>query len=237
MQVADRQFDVEAALWLPPGEAGPFPLICGLDFLGPVGIFSSPDFPIDPNARVSSQAIYGGRRNMLAETMRGVGAYRWPIDLLHRAGFAVLVSCYGSWVPDDVDDWNTYGVAPLLDQAADTAPGAISLWAWSIHRLLDAAATIERIDMTRICVAGHSRLGKAALWAAANDLRIGAVLANNSGCGGAAPSAHPVGETLAQMKERFPHWTVPYKQPQAGDLPLDQHHLMALIAPRAVYLA
>jgi hypothetical protein len=102
---------------------------------------------------------------------------------------------------------------------------------------LDSAATCEEIDMSRVSVAGHSRLGKAALWAAANDPRIKAVFAAQSGCGGAAPAAHPVGETLVQMAERFPHWTIPRPERATPDLPFDQHHLLSLIAPRAVYLA
>jgi hypothetical protein len=157
--------------------------------------------------------------------------------MMLNAGYAVLVSCYGSWVPDDATKWKTHGLYPLLDCQNQTPTGAISLWAWAIHRLLDAAATIGEIDGSRVAVAGHSRLGKAALWAAANDSRIGAVLASNSGCGGSAPAAHSVGETLAQMAERFPHWTIAQDDWQLPNLPIDQHHLLSLIAPRAVYLS
>jgi hypothetical protein len=235
--LGERRFNVDAALWLPPNVDGPVPLICGLDFIGPVGIMSSSEFPIDPHARVSSRPVYGASDYRLEETLRGVSAYRWPISLLLDAGYAVLVSCYGSWVPDDVNDWKTHGVYPLLDCQDESPTGAISLWAWSIQRLLDAAATCNEIDVSRVSVAGHSRLGKAALWAAANDSRIGAVFANNSGCGGAAPAAHPVGETFSQMHERFPHWTIPRPQGSAPKLPFDQHHLLSLIAPRAIYLA
>ena len=82
-------------------------------------------------------------------------------------------------------------------------------------------------------MAGHSRLGKAALWAAANDDRADAVFANASGCAGAAPAAHQVGETLAQLQDRFPHWL------RAGAaLPkgIDQHALLAALAPRPVVI-
>jgi hypothetical protein len=152
------------------------------------------------------------------------------------AGYAVLISCYGSWVPDDADGWKTHGLYPFLGCEDASPTGAITLWAWALRRLLDLAATCDEIDSSDIAVAGHSRLGKAALWAAANDVRIKAVFANQSGCGGAAPAAHPVGETLAQMAERFPHWTIPSSH-SAADLTFDQHHLLSLIAPRAVYLA
>ncbi len=257
VSICDRAMNVDAALWLPSKASGPVPLICGLDFIGPVGLMSSPEFPIDKSARVSSRADYGASDNRIEETLRGVCAYRWPVGMLLDAGFAVLVSCYGSWVPDDIDHWNQHGLYPLLVNPDKTSldnpdvkknssqhhtagethtTGAISLWAWAIQRLLDVAATCDEIDMSRVCVAGHSRLGKAALWAAANDSRISAVFANQSGCGGSAPAAHPVGETLAQMHERFPHWLLPPQQAVSSELRCDQHHLLSLIAPRALYL-
>ncbi len=237
ISVAGRQFEVDAILWLPPGLDEPCPLICGMDFIGPVGLLNSLDIPIDPNARISSRPIYGAHDNRITETLRGVSAYRWPVSMLLNAGYAVLVSCYGSWVPDDASTWRKHGLYPLLDCQNHPPTGTISLWAWAIQRLLDAAATCNEIDDSRVAVAGHSRLGKAALWAAANDSRIGAVFASNSGCGGSAPAAHPVGETLAQMAERFPHWTIAHDGSQPLNLPFDQHHFLSLIAPRAVYLS
>jgi hypothetical protein len=237
MTVAGRRFAVDAALWLPPNVKGPAPLICGLDFVGPVGLINSPKFPIDENARISSRDVYGARENKrIEETLRGVSAYRWPVDMMLDAGYAVLVSCYGSWVPDDADDWKNHGLYPLLNCATGPPVGAISLWAWAIQRLVDTAETFDGIDATRVSAAGHSRLGKSVLWAAANDPRIGAVLATNSGCGGSAPAAHPVGETLAEMAEAFPHWTIPSGDSSAKR-DFDQHHLLSLIAPRAIYLA
>lgn len=238
IQVADRRLTVDAALWLPPEADDPAPLIYGLDFVGPLGLMTSREFPIDPNARISTRAEFGARDSKrMEETLRGVSAYRWPVDMLRHAGYAVLVSCYGSWVPDDADSWRTHGVYPLLKCQDDQPVGAISLWAWAIQRLLDAAATCDEIDMSSVAVAGHSRLGKAALWATANDQRIGTVFANQSGCGGSAPAAHCVGETFAQMEDRFPHWTIPASREKRAETPFDQHHLLSLIAPRRVYLA
>ncbi len=237
LAVGKRRFSVDAALWLPPDTDGPAPLICGLDFIGPVGLVTSTDFPLDPKARVSSRPQFGARDFRMSETLRGVSAYRWPVRMLQGAGYAVLVSCYGSWVPDDRNEWKTHGVYPLLGCQDECPVGAISLWAWAIQRLMDAAGTCPEIDASQVAVAGHSRLGKAALWAAANDRRIGAAMANNSGCGGSAPAAHPVGETLEQMAERFPHWTIPPRDGGASKLSFDQHHLLSLIAPRTVFLA
>ena len=157
---------------------------------------------------------------------------------MRDAGLAVLVSCYGSWVPDHPDAWRRHGVHPLLDLSATGEPvGAIGLWAWSLLRMIDAAAKHPEVNTELMVVAGHSRLGKAALWATANDARIRAVFANGSGCAGAAPARHPVGETLDQLRAQFPHWLVPNEPvPDPGDLPYDQHALIALAAPRAVHV-
>lgn len=234
MAVGRRRFSVDAALSLPAPAARPAPLICGLDFVGPLGILSSTGYPIDPDARISPRPKYGAPDGRLTETLRGTSAFRWPIGMLREAGFAVLVSCYGSWVPDDATAWKDHGLFRLLDCENRPPVGALSLWAWAIQRIVDVAEKHEEIEGSRISVAGHSRLGKAALWAAANDTRIKAVFANQSGCGGAAPAAHPVGETFDQMADRFPHWTIPESHRATRNF--DQHHLLAQIAPRAVYL-
>ncbi len=234
-QQDDRQFSVDAALWLPQDHSGPLPLICGLDFVGPAGVLLSEAFPLDPAATIYTRPELGADGTM-TNTLRGTSAYRWPIPLLCEAGYAVLVSSYGSWAQDCAERWQGHGVAPLM--GTDDRARALSLWAWAYLRLLDAAATLPEVDGSRMAVAGHSRLGKAALWAAANDSRIRAVFANQSGCGGAAPARHRVGETLAQMEADYPHWTRPGNgQTAADDLPFDQHMLLASIAPRAVYLA
>lgn len=225
--VGDRTFRVDAALWLPTDVEGPVPIICGLDFVGPAGVLTSHAFPLDPDARIYYR---GANEGGLSDALRGTATQRWPIDLLLRAGHAVMISCYGSWAPDDPDDWTQHGVSLLFDHGD---VGAISLWAWAISRMLDAAECCSEINLDAMSVAGHSRLGKAALWAAAHDTRIAQVFANQSGCGGASPAAHPVGETLAEMAEHFPHWT----RANPSVATCDQHHLLALVAPRAVYLA
>lgn len=237
--VDGRSFAVDAALWLPPNPEGPVPVIVGLDFLGPLGTLPAANYPLDPNARVALPRWVGDGEGPLREVMRGTAAHRFPVPLLLEAGYAVLTSCYGSWVPDDREDYRAHGLWPLLGLDSHNAPpGVVGLWSWSVHRLVDLAAALPEIDAARIVAAGHSRLGKAALWAAATDTRISALFLNESGCGGAALSRRNFGEGFAHNRDRFPHWLLPKAWADAAGLDgVDQHQLLAQLAPRRLYVA
>ncbi|NUR99426.1 MAG: acetylxylan esterase [Kribbellaceae bacterium] len=159
----------------------------------------------------------------------------FPYQEIARAGYAVLTADYQQIEPDDPNP-ATPGVRGLFP--AETW-GAVAAWAWGLSRLLDIAATVDGIDSTKTVALGHSRLGKAALWAGVQDERIAVTASNESGCCGAALFRHPGGEDIEAITRRFPHWFVPSFARYAGredELPVDQHQLLASIAPRRVYV-
>ncbi len=163
--------------------------------------------------------------------LHGANIIRLPIERLTRAGYAVITFFPGEITPDD----RTLAPEALrrLDQTHAPRLGAIAAWAWTFSRVVDAARADARFDGARIALFGHSRYGKAALLAAALDERIALVIANQTGRLGAALTAGARGETIAALRARFPYW-LPTPARMHGDL--DQHQLLALMAPRPVLL-
>lgn len=168
------------------------------------------------------------------------GHTRWPLDLFAKYGYAVFTAHYTDFFPDVKDGLPNSVLALMPENNAPDAPNAISAWAWGMSRMLDYAQTEKDLDPKRIAVAGHSRLGKAALWAGAADTRFAAVISNNSGEGGAALSRRIFGEHIADLNKSFPHWfNTNFKgfSQSVEELPVDSHMLLALAAPRPLYVA
>ena len=168
----------------------------------------------------------------------------WPAEAVVQRGYGIAAIQNGELSPDDKARF-TDGVIRLFEGTpAGARPtnawGTLAAWAWGASRVMDYLRTDPRIDATRIAVVGHSRGGKAALWAGAEDERFALVIANESGEGGAALSRRHFGETVARITEAFPHWFADNYRSFGGrvdSLPVDQHMLLALIAPRALYVA
>ncbi len=169
----------------------------------------------------------------------------FPVEELVARGFAALAYYNGDVDPDDFDGF-TNGVHGVFqpDPKVRTADswGTLAAWAWGASRVMDWIETQPTIDRARVGVVGHSRGGKTALWCGASDPRFALTVSNDSGCGGAKLNRMdlPKSEGIARINKVFPHWFCGnYKQ--YGDneaaLPVDQHMLIALIAPRLAYVA
>ena len=160
-------------------------------------------------------------------------------------GFGVAVF-HTSDVEPDRADGRAEGIRGWIDRWAgptSTTPddwGAISAWAWAASRILDYLETDAAVAADRVCVVGHSRGGKTALWAAAQDSRFAAAISNESGCAGAALSRCQFGERIGRIGSVFPYWfCTAFRQyaEREPELPVDQHQLLALLAPRPLYVA
>ena len=167
---------------------------------------------------------------------------QWPVKEIVSRGYAVAVAWYEEIEPDRLDGWQT-GIRTKLAGVLHIEPyewGAIGAWAWGLERMADDLGTEEGVDTGRMVVIGHSRLGKTALWAAANDRRFAMAISNESGEGGAAMGKRDYGETIAIINNYFPWWFAPaYKQWgfHTTEMPFDQFMLLGLIAPRPLYVA
>jgi hypothetical protein len=166
----------------------------------------------------------------------------WPAEEAIARGYAMAAFFNGDVDPDDKTDTAFKdGIHAVLDRGprGPDAWGTLAAWAWGASRCLDYLVSDRSIAASQVAVIGHSRGGKTALWAAAEDARFALACANDSGCGGAALSRrrNKEKETVAVINRAFPHWFDQNFKAYSGRedaLPVDQHMLVALIAPRAV---
>ena len=226
---------IDVLLYIPKDAPKPVPVFLGLSY-GNQGINADP-------------AIIASRDTV---STNGEQASRWPLELILKRGYAVATFAgadveidrhgSGTLAKKRAEGWRlgVRGYAARKagrDAPADDEWGTLAAWAWGLSRAMDYLETDKDIDARKVAVFGHSRTAKTALWAAAKDERFALAVSNNSGEGGAALARRWFGETVAILPEVW--FAKNYRRfaDNVDALPVDQHLLIALIAPRPVYVA
>lgn len=203
---------------------------CRMTVNGPKGTYSF-DFDMITPVNVDKIPMF-----LLISFCKEIPNVNLPMEEIIDNGYG-MVNMYYNAVTDDSPAQN--GIYPIFERDENTGYGTLSLWAWAASRILDWLLTLSKIDGNRVAVIGHSRLGKTALWCMANDPRFSLAVSNDSGCSGAAIYRDKVGEVKGVIK-RFTWWFCGnfYKDTdEHHDLSYDQHYLLALCAPKNIYVA
>lgn len=179
----------------------------------------------------------------VTELSKGKKAYRWPLDIIVGNGCGLITAHYADFDPDLYNGFldGAHGLAQgRFHFRKRDEWGSISAWAWGLSQMQSYLELQPETKNSKTAVIGHSRLGKAALWAGATDDRFDMVVSNNSGCAGAAQFRTMRGEDIEKITNRFPYWFARNFQSFRGNdslLLVDQEMLLALIAPRPLYVA
>jgi hypothetical protein len=226
----------DLVLYVPAAAAKPVPVLFAINFSPNAAIFDDPEIKLGE---------MWGRDRKKVPAQRGMGLGRLKIDDLLARGFGVAGVYYGDIDPD-FPGGLPFGIRSRYLKPGQSEPGpgewgAISAWAWGMSRAMDYFETDQSVDAKRVAIYGVSRLGKTVMWAGARDTRFAMVIASCSGEGGAALSRRNYGETIAHLTAptRYPYqFAANYAKfaQDANSLPVDAHMLIALIAPRPVFL-
>ena len=222
-------------LYLPNKVKGKIPVFLGLSFTPNYTICDDPEVNI-PESMISAS-------NNMKFMKKGSMTDSWQLNKILEHGYGLATFCYSEVTPDKDTDYKE-GIQTYYYRKGQTMPdpdqwGAVAAWAWAASRAMDYLVKDDQIDAQHVAIIGHSRLGKTALWAGATDSRFALVIPANSGCCGAAISRRCFGETVEAINVRFPHWFCGnYKQFNAREnyAPFDQHEVVALVAPRPIYI-
>ncbi|GAB4025948.1 dienelactone hydrolase family protein [Spirosoma gilvum] len=196
--------------------------------------------PNQPKGPVPVFLLINNRGKDNTDPTRAHKSEFWPAEMVIDSGYAVAAFHVSDLAPDDTIQYTT-GVLQLYPEQLTAPDGmrAIGAWAWGASRVLDYLEKDPAIDAKKVVLVGHSRGGKASLWAAAEDQRFALCVTNCSGNTGAALARRRFGETVSRINTVFPHWFTPnYKKYNHNEdqLPVDQHMLLAAIAPRPLYV-
>lgn len=224
-------------LYLPKTD-NPVPTFMTLNFYGNASIHPDPAIEL-PKSWLRNNKDKGVEDHRATEKLRGASKERWPVEMILEKGYGLATAYYGDIDPDYDDEFQN-GVHPYFYTEGQKKPkpdewGSVAAWAWGLGRAMDYLEQSPEVASDKVIVMGHSRLGKTSLWAGATDPRFAAVISNNSGCGGAALSRRRFGESVKKINTSFPHWFndnfTKYNHNEDA-CPVDQHELIALIAPR-----
>jgi len=227
----------DVLIYIPAGSRAPVPMILSLNFTGNQSVVADPGIKL---ATVWDSKTH--TPHPASNESRGHD-HEFEVEkiLAHGYGFATIY--YGDIEPD-FNGGYVHGIRPRFFKPGQTEPapqdwGAIGAWSYGLSRAMDYLEQDNDVDAKRVAIMGHSRLGKTVLWAGASDPRFAMVLASCPGEGGASLMRRNYGETIANLVDRFPYWFSLSLKPYAGhadQLPVDAHELIALIAPRPVYI-
>ncbi len=235
----EAKFDL--LIYIPNKNKRPVPAIVGINFVGNQAINADPGIKLTEAWTENSKMFPCAVNGKATDACRGVNASQWPVDSILDAGFA-LVTMYREEIASDRKEQmfrtGVHTLYPELQNREDNF-STMAAWAWAMSRAVDYLETDKDIDKKKIVAFGFSRLGKAALWAGATDPRFAIVLSNESGAGGGKQFRRGIGENVKRLNTVFPHWYaksfIKYSDKDT-ELPFDQHFVLALIAPRPVYL-
>jgi len=225
-------------LYLPVHAKGRSPVVLGLNFGGNQTVIDDPGIQptkvwTKPKDSPLEQVTPDGKT-------RGSQTEEWQVEKVLRRGYGLATIYYGDIEPD-FKDASQYSIRQLFAPSnAPDAWGAIGAWAFGLSRAIDYLESDQQVDVRKIAVTGHSRLGKVADWAAAQDPRIAIVLSTESGKGGQSIQRRGLGESVLHLEHSFPYWFCPSYAQWADhdqDIPVDGNLLLSLIAPRPVYVA
>lgn len=224
-------------IYIPADARKPVPAFLTLNFFGNQSVVNDPGVKL-PMIWTWKTHIH----ERAPESSRGHDQeFDVPKILAHGYGFATL--CYQDIEPD-FDGGYQYGIRRVFFKPGQTEPqpgnwGAIGAWAYGLSRAMDFLEKDKYVDAKRVIAMGHSRLGKTVLWAGAQDRRFAMVISSCPGEGGASLARRDYGETVRNLTDAFPYqFNLSFKNyaEHVDRLPVDMHELIALIAPRPVYV-
>ena len=224
-------------LYLPANAKGRVPIFLTLNFSGNHAVVNDPGVKL---AMVYDRRTH--RRQQAPGSSRGADK-GFDVEKVLSRGYGFATICYQDIEPD-FDGGRDLGVRslfpkPLRPNMEKEDWGSIGAWSYGLSRAMDFLEKEKGVDTKRVAIMGHSRLGKTVLWAGALDQRFAMVIANCPGEGGASLARRDYGETIKSITERYGYWFADNLKKFAADpnqMPVDMHELIALSAPRPIYV-